>query len=58
MFDIKALEAEARKEVDDELATAAKGKIKASLRAIAQARKVLANLESEHQALMRDVGSQ
>lgn len=57
MFDVKAIAAEAEKEVADELAGIAKGKIKASLRAIAQAKKVLANLEAEHAVLLRDVGN-
>jgi hypothetical protein len=57
MFDINAVEAEARKELADEKAKAAKGKIKTSLVKIEQARTILRNLEEEHQVLLRDIGA-
>ena len=44
MFDIKAIEREAKDELAKERATAAKSKIKKSLQAIAQADAVLRNL--------------
>ncbi len=57
MFDIKSVENEARDELNKELAGAAKTKIKASLRNIAMAEKALMNLRAEHEALLRDIGS-
>lgn len=57
MFDIKAVEAEARIEIQEERAKAAKGKIKESLRRIAQAKAVVANLEREHDVLLSEIGS-
>jgi hypothetical protein len=57
-LDAAALEAEARKEVAEELGKYAKLKIKDSLHAIAKAERVVANLKAEHQVLLRDIGSQ
>lgn len=57
-FDIKAAENEARAELAAEHAKEAKAKIKGSLAKIAAARKIVANLEAEHAALMRDIGSE
>ncbi len=56
MFDIKAVEAEAQKELAEEKAKAAKGKIKASLQKIESARAILRNAEDEHAVLLRDIG--
>lgn len=58
MFDVKGIEAEARDELAKEMGSAAKLKIKASLRAIAMAEKALINLRNEHAVLMRDIGSE
>lgn len=58
MFDIKSVEAEARKELAEEKAKAAKGKIKASLQKIAQAETILRNLRDEHEVLLRDIGDE
>ncbi|WP_287253173.1 hypothetical protein [Mesorhizobium sp.] len=57
MFDIKKVEEEARKEMAEEKAKAAKSKIKTSLVKIEQARTILRNLEEEHQVLLRDIGA-
>lgn len=57
MFDIKKVEAEAAKELADEKATAAKAKIKTSLKNIAAAERVLQNLREEHAVLLRDIGA-
>lgn len=56
MFDIKKVEAEAAQELATEKATAAKGKIKDSLKKIAQAERVVQNLKDEHAVLLRDIG--
>jgi hypothetical protein len=53
LFDIKAAEAEAIKEVQEEALKVAKGKIKESLRKIAAAEAVLANLRREHEVILR-----
>ena len=57
MFDIKKIEEEARKEVVAEQAESAKAKIKAHLAKITAAKKVVANLELEYQALLADIGA-
>lgn len=56
MFDIKAVEQEAKDELAKEMGAQAKGKIKASLRTIAMAEKALLNARQEHEILMRDIG--
>ena len=58
MFDVKSIEKEAQEELAKEMGSAAKTKIKASLRAIAMAEKALINLRNEHAVLMRDIGSE
>lgn len=57
MFDIKEVIKEAEAEVAAEGVKAAKEKLKAKLRQIAQARKIVANLELEYQALLQEIGS-
>lgn len=57
MFDIKTIEAEARKEVAEEQGKAAKAQIKAKLQAISKARAIVANLEREYEVLLREVAS-
>lgn len=57
-IDIKAVEAEALKEVQEDAAKAAKGKIKESLRKISAARAVVANLEREHEVILKTIGSE
>lgn len=55
VFDIKAAQAEAEKEIAQEETNEAKGKIKAHLRKLAQARAVVANLEHEYEVLLRSL---
>lgn len=57
MFDIKAVEAEARKELAKEQGEVAKGKLKAKLKAIAAAKAVVANLEREYGALILEAAA-
>ena len=47
--------AEAKKELNEEVARAAKTKIKASLQRIAAAERVLQNAQAEHEVLLRDI---
>lgn len=56
-IDIKKLEAEALAEVGEERSRAAKNLIKTKLGQIANAKKVLANLEDEYQVLLKDIAS-
>jgi hypothetical protein len=58
VIDIKALEADAQKELAEELSKAARTKIKASLKRISDAEKILANARLEHAALMRDISGE
>jgi hypothetical protein len=51
------VEAEAFEELQKEKATAAKSKIKDSLKRIQNAEKVLQNLKDEHALLLRDIGA-
>jgi hypothetical protein len=53
--DIVVLEREAQGEVDEERRKAAKAKIASSLRQIRDAKRVLANLELAHRALLDDL---
>ena len=55
---IAALERAAREEVDEEFSDSAKRRIKAKLREIKQAEKVLANAKLEYDALVRDIRSE
>jgi hypothetical protein len=57
MFDIKAVEKQAAEELAEEKATVAKSKIKASLKNIANAERVLQNLRDEHAVILRDIGA-
>jgi hypothetical protein len=57
MFDIKKIETEAANELAAERATAAKGKIKDSLKRINAAALVLQNLRDEHAVILRDIGA-
>jgi hypothetical protein len=57
MFDIKAVEDEARAELAVERVKAAKTKIKASLQGIARAEAILTNLREEHNLILREAGS-
>jgi hypothetical protein len=56
MFDIKKVEAEAQSELAAEKATAAKSKIKAKLKQIADAERIVSNLRDEYGVLLRDIG--
>lgn len=55
MFDIKALESEARKEVNEELLRKNKEMLKLKLKAIATAKQVVTNLEIEYEALLMEI---
>lgn len=57
MFDIKAIEADALKEIAEEQAKLAKGKIKAKLAEIARAERIVGNLREEYKVLLADIGS-
>jgi len=57
MFDIKAVEKEAKAELAKEQGEAAKKKIKVKLKEIASARTVVQNLEAEYTLLLADIGS-
>jgi phage-related minor tail protein len=57
MFDIKKVETEAANELAEEKATAAKSKIKAKLRQIADAERIVQNLREEYAVLKRDIGA-
>ncbi len=57
MLDIKKLEAEAVTEMATEKATAAKSKIKTSLKRLADAKALVRNLENEHSLLLWDLGA-
>lgn len=56
MFDIKKVEEEARKEVNEEQTKAAKEKIKSHLKRLASARQVVSNLEFEYKVLLEEIG--
>lgn len=57
MFDIKTVEAEAKKEIAEEQGKRAKEKIKGHLAKICAARAVIANLEREYEVLLAEVGA-
>lgn len=56
MFDIKKVEADALKEISDEQAAAARSKIKAKLKQIADAERIVQNLRGEYAVFLRDIG--
>lgn len=56
MIDIKAVEAEAKKEIAEEKSKSAKSKLKAALKRIADARTILRNAEEEYEVLLRYIG--
>jgi hypothetical protein len=56
--DIKAVQAEAEKEIRDEAIKAAKGKIKESLSKIAKAKSVVAQLERDHEVLLQTIAAE
>jgi hypothetical protein len=56
MFDIKQIITEATGELAAEKATAAKSKIKAKLKQIADAERIVQNLRDEYGVLIRDLG--
>jgi hypothetical protein len=58
MFDVKAIEAEARKEVAKERADAAKKRLKAALEAVANAERILANARLGYDAVLKEIGAQ
>ena len=52
---VKNIEAEAKQELNEEVARVAKFKIKESLKRIAAAERVLQNAQAEHEVLLRDI---
>lgn len=58
LFDIKSVEAEAKAELAKETGEKAKAKIKAKLKQIADARKIVANLEGEYAVLLADINAE
>jgi len=58
MFDIKSVEADAKKELAEEQGKVAKGKIKDHLKKLSNARLVVANLEREYEVLLQEIGSE
>ena len=56
MFDVKAVQDEARKELMEERATAAKKKIKDKLRQLEDAKKVVRNIERELEEINIEIG--
>lgn len=56
LIDIKAVEADARAEIQKEASERAKGKIKSKLREIANAEKIVANLRGEYAVLLAEIG--
>lgn len=56
MFDIKTVEAEAKKELAEEKSKAAKSKLKAALKRIADAEAILQNARDEYEVILRDIG--
>lgn len=58
MIDIKRIEEEARAELAEELGKTAKSKLKAKMRDITMAERVLLGLREEYQVLLRDIGSE
>lgn len=57
MFDIKQIITEATGELAAEKATVAKSKIKAKLKQIADAERIVSNLRDEYAVLLRDLGA-
>lgn len=57
MFDIKKVAAEAQAEINEEKVKAAKVKIKAALKRIADAEAILRNARDEYEVLLRDIGA-
>lgn len=56
MIEINGIEAAAKKELADEAATKAKGRVKDKLKLIQSAKAIVANLEREYQDLMVAIG--
>jgi hypothetical protein len=57
-FDVKAAEAEAKKELAEQQGKAAKAKIKVKLEQISGLEKALANARREYACLLEDIGSE
>ena len=57
MLDIEAIEQEAQEELQENTAKEAKAKIKAHLKRISDAKKIVANLEAEYKVLLKDIAS-
>lgn len=55
MFDIKAVEKEAKEEIQAERANAAKAKLKAKLAEINRTEKILATQKMEYEVLLKDI---
>lgn len=56
-FDVKAAEAEAKKELQDENSKVAKQKIKGKLAQISSAEAIVANLRREYEALLAEIAA-
>jgi hypothetical protein len=54
-LNVKDIEAAASRELAEERMSVAKGKLKASLRRIADAERILQNAKDDHAVLMRDI---
>lgn len=57
MFDVKSLVSEVRKELADEASKAAKTKIKAAMKRVDDAKKILRNAEDELEVILKDIGA-
>lgn len=57
MFDINAVEKEAKAELAKDRADKAKGRIKEKLRQIAAAEQIVTNLKGEYTLLLKDIGT-
>lgn len=55
VIDVTGVEAEAKAELQEEAAKAAKGRLKDHLRKLSQARAVVANLEREYEVLLKTI---
>ena len=58
MLDVKAVQEAALKEVNEEKMTAAKNKVKAKMRELSSAKKVVANIERELEDIYADLGQE
>jgi hypothetical protein len=57
LFDVKKVQAEAEAEIAADRAQAAKTKIKAKLKQISDAERIVTNLRAEYDVLLADIGN-